>query len=517
MKDELRLLIAFLLSILVIVSFGKYQQKKKSDMKQIFSSSPEVVEKIEQVGKEEKEEKKEEVGKSSFLPSSYSGKYITDENELFTVKWDVLGGKIKEIGLKKYKRLDENHFYILNDSFSLLEYPEENKNWANTVYSGSKKYSKVVFEGSPDEKLKVVKSYEIFPASYTIKYTVEIENNGNEISTLKNYMVLGGNVDFGKTQRGMIPPEVLVETNGVIVTKSAVKISEKVIYDNSPWICFKARYRLLFLRTEKSAKAFLSGDQNGITFGMMYPEIVIEPGKSKELTFSFYAGPSDYFIAYNEIQEDIFGKGAFVSMGRIIFGALLYIHKVVPNWGWAIIFLTIIIKLVFYPLTKNSLRSMKKMQELRPYLKDVQTKYKNNPQQMQKELMALYKSYKINPFGGCIPMLIQFPIFIGFFIALKNSIFLRGAPFMFWIKDLSMPDTLLKINEFPINLLPVIMAATSFLQQKLTPQEPSQKGLMVMMPFMFLFLFYNFSSGLLLYWVTMNLGSLVEQYFIHKK
>ena len=249
----------------------------------------------------------------------------------------------------------------------------------------------------------------------------------------------------------------------------------------------------------------------------MYPEIVIEPGKSKELTFSFYAGPSDYFIAYNEIREDIFGKGAFVSMGRIIFGALLYIHKVVPNWGWAIIFLTILVKLVFYPLTKNSLRSMKKMQELKPYMKDVQTKYKKNPQQMQKELMALYKAYKINPLGGCIPMLIQFPIFIGFFIALKNSIFLRGAPFMLWIKDLSMPDTLLTINGFNVNLLPVIMAATSFLQQKLTPSEPSQKGLMVMMPFMFLFLFYNFSSGLLLYWVTMNLASIGEQYLIHKK
>jgi len=120
MKDEFRLLIAFLLSVFVIVSFGKYQQKKKTDMKRFFSPTPEVVEKIEQVPKEEKEDGKETVEKSSFLPSAYSGKYIEDENEVFTVKWDVSGGKIKEVGLKKYKRLDEEHFYILNDSFSLL-------------------------------------------------------------------------------------------------------------------------------------------------------------------------------------------------------------------------------------------------------------------------------------------------------------------------------------------------------------------------------------------------------------
>jgi len=160
---------------------------------------------------------------------------------------------------------------------------------------------------------------------------------------------------------------------------------------------------------------------------------------------------------------------------------------------------------------------MKALQKLRPYLQDIQKKYKNNPQQMQKELMNLYKEYKINPFGGCLPMLIQFPIFIGFFIALRNSVFLRGAPFGLWIKDLSIPDTIVRIGGFPVNLLPVIMAVTSFWQQKLTPQEPSGKALAYMMPAMFLFLFYNFSSGLLLYWTTMNIAGLIEQYYVHKK
>jgi len=159
---------------------------------------------------------------------------------------------------------------------------------------------------------------------------------------------------------------------------------------------------------------------------------------------------------------------------------------------------------------------MKAMQKLRPYMKDLQVKYKDNPQQMQKELMNLYKEYKINPFGGCIPMLIQFPIFIGFFLALRNSVSLRGAPFMLWMKDLSLPDSLIVISGFSINLLPVIMAGTSYWQQRMTPQEPSQKSMVVIMPVMFLVLFYNFSSGLLLYWVTMNAAGLAEQYLINK-
>ena len=136
---------------------------------------------------------------------------------------------------------------------------------------------------------------------------------------------------------------------------------------------------------------------------------------------------------------------------------------------------------------------------------------------MQKELMNIYKTYKVNPLGGCLPAFIQFPIFIGFFLALKNSIYLRGSGFMFWIKDLSLPDTVFHAGGIPINLLPILMFVTSFFQQKLTPQtDPSQKYMSYMFPVMMLFLFYNFSSGLLLYWVTMNIAGLAEQYYITK-
>jgi YidC/Oxa1 family membrane protein insertase len=159
---------------------------------------------------------------------------------------------------------------------------------------------------------------------------------------------------------------------------------------------------------------------------------------------------------------------------------------------------------------------MKQLQKLRPYLQDIQKKYKDNPHQLQKELMNIYKEYNINPFAGCLPTLIQIPIFIGFFLALRNSIFLRGASFILWIKDLSLPDTVFKIGNFPVNILPFLMTVSSYFQQKLTPAEPGNQSLTVIMPLMFLFILYNFPSGLLLYWVTMNIASLIEQIFISK-
>jgi len=136
---------------------------------------------------------------------------------------------------------------------------------------------------------------------------------------------------------------------------------------------------------------------------------------------------------------------------------------------------------------------------------------------MQKEMMNLYKEYKINPFGGFLPMLIQLPIFVGFFLALRGSIFLRGSRFILWINDLSVPDTVATIGSVPINVLPILMFVSSFIQQRMTPAvEQSQKFMNILLPLMMLVLFYSFSSGLLLYWVCMNILGVFEQYYIYK-
>jgi len=275
---------------------------------------------------------------------------------------------------------------------------------------------------------------------------------------------------------------------------------------------------MYYFKTDMPVEFNVENRASRLTWGLKIPSFEILPGEIKSFPLSCYVGPSDYFVARNEIKDiRIFGTGFFVSMGRIIFAILNAIYRVIPNWGWAIIVLTILIKVLFFPLTRNSLRSMKQMQKLRPYLQDIQKKYKDNPQMMQKEMMNLYKEYKINPFGGCLPMLIQLPIFVGFFLALRGSIFLRGSRFILWINDLSVPDTVATIGSVPINVLPILMFVSSFIQQRMTPAvEQSQKFMNILLPLMMLVLFYSFSSGLLLYWVCMNILGVFEQYYIYK-
>ncbi len=513
MKEELRLVIAFALAVIIILLFGRTRVPQQT------KTQPQ--EKPTVAVQEEQKTPAEQTFPFTPKPLTPAGEEKIYENRRYVIKIDTSGGAITSIGLKEYTRKDEKTLTLVDNSDLLFNYFSGNKETG--YYSVQRKDNLISLKGKIQDIL-TEKTIEIPENSYTLRMGINIYNPGKTDLKIENYVVSAGEIDVAKTQektrtkKEFTPPEIMIHTNGRIERHNIFRIKNNQLYENSDWIAWKQGYRLLFLRPEKMTKSFITIENARLKTGFLYDRLNIEPSASETLRFSLYAGPSDYFVAGKEIPDrSIFGTGFFSSMGRFLFTALSYIHRVVPNWGWAIIILTIIIKIVFFPLTQKSLKSMKAMQKLRPYLQDIQKKYKGNPQQMQKELMSLYKEYKINPFGGCLPMLIQFPIFIGFFIALRNSIFLRGAPFLLWITDLSRPDAVMQIGNFNLNLLPIIMAATSFWQQRFTPQEPSQKALTFMMPVMFLLLFYNFSSGLLLYWITMNIAGLVEQYFVHKK
>ena len=189
--------------------------------------------------------------------------------------------------------------------------------------------------------------------------------------------------------------------------------------------------------------------------------------------------------------------------------ALNYIYGKTGNYGWAIIFITILIKIILFPLTHKSFKSMKGMQKVQPYVKIIQERNKNDRTKMNEELMDLYKKHRVNPLGGCLPMLLQIPVFIALYHALFFSIELRGAPFMLWITDLSLQD--------PYYVTPVLMGATMFLQQKLTPTvaDPVQQKIFLMMPIIFTFLFITFPSGLVIYWTTNNILTIAQQYYIY--
>ena len=238
-------------------------------------------------------------------------------------------------------------------------------------------------------------------------------------------------------------------------------------------------------------------------------------------TLSFYAGPKKQKLLWDLGMKDVMEFGMWRWLCYPLVYVLNFFHGIVPNYGVAIIFLTVLVKFLFWPLTHKSTVGMRKMQEIQPLMKEIQTKYKDNPQRLQQETWALYKEHKVNPMSSCLPMLIQIPVFIALFNVLRSAVELRYAPFL-WIADLSEPEGLFA-SWFPIggglNLLPILMAASTALQSAFTPSSgdaKQQRMMMVFMPLMMLFMFYSFPSALSLYWFLSNLISIAQMWWIRR-
>ena len=255
---------------------------------------------------------------------------------------------------------------------------------------------------------------------------------------------------------------------------------------------------------------------NGITGGLGTGPIKLAPGQSVTFHYSIYAGPKDFNTLgkLGDDQQKIMNFGMFHLVSEFLLWAMNAIDRVTHSFAWAIIILTILIKLALWPIQNKATSSMKRMQLLSPKMTELREKYKDDPTKMNEELMKLYKQYGVNPFGGCLPMLIQIPVFFGFYSMLGSAIELRNSHFL-WIHDLSQPDTLGHFMGFPINLLPIIMAGTMVWQMAISPKsgDPSQQRIMYFMPVIFLTFCYNYASGLALYWTTQNLFSIVQLYW----
>jgi YidC/Oxa1 family membrane protein insertase len=260
----------------------------------------------------------------------------------------------------------------------------------------------------------------------------------------------------------------------------------------------------------------------GFEAALVYPAVVLQPHQSVQRQVTLYAGPKEYrtlatvSATLNNNVDAVMGFGFWGFFSKALLLAMNTLHHSLGlSYGWAIVAITIIIKVVFWPLTQASTRSAKRMQALQPQIKALQAKYKDDPVKAQRKMMEFWKEHKINPMSGCLPTLIQMPVFFGFFFMIRSAIELRGAPFL-WVADLSRPDTIFVLPgiNFPINLLPLVMGATMLWQAHLTPPSPgmdqTQAKMMRYMPLMFLVFLYNYSSGLTLYWTVQNLLSIVQ-------
>lgn len=247
--------------------------------------------------------------------------------------------------------------------------------------------------------------------------------------------------------------------------------------------------------------------------GQSSPWVTVEAGGQATLENRLVVGPKkqNRLAPIAEGLELTVDYGWLTIISKPLFIALSWIHSVVGNWGWSIILLTLAIKLVFYKLSEASYRSMARMRKLQPEMKRLKERYPDDRQKMNQELMTLYKKEKINPLGGCLPILVQIPVFIALYWVLLESVELRQAPWMFWIQDLSERD--------PFYILPLLMGATMFLQQKLNPapMDPIQQKIMMGLPLVFTVFFIFFPAGLVLYWVTNNTLSIAQQWVITRR
>jgi YidC/Oxa1 family membrane protein insertase len=321
---------------------------------------------------------------------------------------------------------------------------------------------------------------------------------------------------------------------GDVVEKTVIKgqtIEDSSFTGNTQWLAIQTKYFLVALmppqdmggvgvelrgRYQKENQDAGQRENKLIAGGILMP---LEKGRCHH-RWTIYVGPMDYFTLRDfgvGLERTVYlGPSILRWIGMIILQAFVNLYKVLPNYGVVIIVFSILVKTLFYPLTRKSIASIRKMQELQPEIKKLQEKYKKDPAKLQKATMELYRKYHVNPASGCFPLLLQMPVFFAMYAVFRNTIELRGASFL-WIDDLSAPDTVLRLpNEIPlygdkVNVLPFVMAITMFIQQKKSMRDPKQALMVYIMPIFLFFIFNNFSSGLVLYWTMFNLLQLLQE------
>lgn len=362
---------------------------------------------------------------------------------------------------------------------------------------------------------------------YNVDVEMEIANVSAQLATVQPFCAVYEQIIEDTSSFFYRDYNQMLQTNYIEGSLEAKHIS-KVAPDDIPqgptyWTGFADNYFASMVGPDQetipvqNARAKLSILEGNI----MEARLLLEPlsvpaGQSHKVVFKAFLGPKkrEFIAGGNNGPKFHFDKsidfGWFDAIARYLMLALIYLAKLLGNYGVAIIVLTIVIKIFMFPLQHKSFKSMKQMQLLQPEIAKLKEQYKDNKEKLNQEMMALYRVYKVNPAGGCLPMLLQLPIFIAFYRALGYSIELRHTPFMFWLQDLSAQD--------PYFITPLLMGASMFLSQKLTPTsaDPAQARIMMMMPVVFTFLFLSFPSGLVLYWLTNNVLSVLQQVITNK-
>ena len=466
-------------------------------------------------------------------------KDIIFENEEYRAVLSNAGGVIKSATLKKHLDSKGNPMVLFdesNPSDATFAVSGLSPAIDKAVFAYSMRPNGVLFTAKSPDGLSVEKEITFRPGVYAIDLRQTLTNYSGQSKNIKYSIVNGAGLTSLSPQDEMYA-ELVKEIDGKVTNVNKRSIKSPVTWEGMlvNWVSLKSRYFSLITKPPVSFKTVYSNklQDNKLQSRIGSDNFTVASNSSVTHDFVLYAGPNKYkdARALKLDFEDSIYLGFTGSIGRILFVILEHIHMLAKNWGLSIILLTAFINILLFPLTFKGIKAMKQMQALQPKMEALRKAHKNDAQKLNKEVMELYKKYKINPMSGCLPMILQMPIFFALYQVLMRSIELRGAPFL-WIKDLSQPDRLIMFKT-PIlllggelNLLPILMAIAMFFQQKLsTPANAGaddqivqqQKMMAVMMPILFGFLFYRLPSGLVMYWLTNTLLTVAEQEIFLKK
>ena len=476
-----------------------------------------------------------------FVPNK-TGEIITLKNDVITLEIDTLGGVISKAQLTKHLEEDKSGVLIFERSKARQYYARSGLVSASGVELPNHTQIFSVSKNSAGNSVTLVaekngvrleKMLTLENGSYVVEAKHTIKNLSNSAVDLTLYAELVR--DNGKLEESMFyatftgpalytDAEKFQKIDFSDIEKNKAKLPGTQQKDSPTWIAIVQHYFTSAWIPSNSFQKDLYVDRlenNQFRIGVKSKLETLGAGQEKTDTLKLFVGPQEEQVLEKiapglELVKDY---GWFTILAKPIFWLLEKIHALVNNWGWSIIFLTILIKLAFFPLSAASYKSMARMKLVQPKVLELKERHKGEPQKLNQAMMEMYRKEKINPLGGCFPVLIQIPVFIALYWVLLSSVEMRGAPWLGWIQDLSKPDTLFGVwFGAPIGLLPILMAVSMFIQTKLnpTPPDPLQAKLMMFMPLAFSVMFFFFPSGLVLYWVVNNILSIAQQWQINK-
>ncbi|RZD15384.1 MAG: membrane protein insertase YidC [Candidatus Acidulodesulfobacterium ferriphilum] len=514
---EKRIIIASILSVILILAWG-YLMPHTGQNKAAVTKPGATSSKITQAQTKEPVVEKNAPSKSKKLiavsKSVQSIKSVSYKGDKIYAMFNIPDGAVSKLNLLNYSYTEknlENKVNLANTqkTAQIINFIPQNAQSSLKLVNIKKEKDSIKFFYDINNKIILVKDYKFLNGKYLLTNDISIKNLTNKPIIFKGHYVLSATLKPVSKNLNYINFSPVIYINKGSVTPDTTQTTK--YKGDISFAGFNSKY---FMLAAVSPGNTVSVKKTGEIISFIIPKtVLVSPKKTADISLNVYGGPKKLSLLtpLGHSLNSTLDFGFFGFFSIILLHVLEFFYGFVHNYGLAIILLVLAIRIVFYPLTYTGFKSMKQMQKLTPKINELRERYKDNKTELNKKIMELYKESRVNPFGGCLPMILQIPVFYGLYMTLLMSIQLRNAPFVFWIHNLSIQD--------PYYILPVLMGLTMLISQKMNPVigDPTQAKIMLILPIVFTFVFIHFPAGLLLYWTVNNILTIAQQYIINRK